>query len=155
MAPEEGGAVIPPGGGEALTYPRGGRMTIKARSADTRGAYTLLEFAIPPGGTGSPPHYHVAMEEAFYIVAGELTFTLEERTARVTAGSFIFVPRGVVHAFKNEGGEPTRCLILASPGDFEGYFRELSELTTTAPGHQPDSETLARIAEKYGQQFAE
>ncbi len=155
MTATDGGIVLEPGGGRSLSYPRGGRIELKARAADTGGAYALLEFTIPPGGRGSPPHYHLAMEEAFYLVDGELAFTLGERTLRMTAGSFVFVPRGVVHTFINTGPRPTRCLILVSPADFEGYFIELGELAGAAPDGPPDRAAVAQIAGKYGQVFVD
>ena len=155
MAGEESGITLPPGGGRSLAYPRGGRLELKVRGADTGGAYALLEFTIPPGGTGSPPHYHVATEEALYLVEGELTLRLGERTARATAGSCILVPRGVVHTFTNTGAQPARLLIVVSPADFERYFVELGELVSASPDGQLDPETVRRVANKHGQRFVD
>ena len=155
MAAENSGIVLEPGGGKVFRYPRGGRIELKTRAADTGGAYNLVEFAIPPGGTGSPPHFHLAMEEGFYILEGELTFTVGGRTIRATDGSFILVPRGVVHTFQNTGAQPARCLIVISPADFEGYFEELSRLANETAGGQLDPTAVGRIATKYGQEFVE
>lgn len=154
MDPRDGGFVLPPGGGRSLTYPRGGRLEIKAGAADTGGAYALLELTIPPGGTGSPPHYHIATEEAFYVARGELTFTVGGRTTRAAQGSFVFVPRGVVHSFRNTGTDPAGLLITASPGDFEGYFLELAQLTGQG-SDPPTAEALRGVAGKYGQVFVD
>ena len=155
MVLEGGGIVVPPGGGNSLAYPRGGRLDLKVGGAETGGAYALLEFTIPPGGTGSPPHYHVATEEALYLVEGELTFQLGERVARAAAGSCVLVPRGVVHTFTNTGTRPARLLIVVSPADFERYFLELSDLVSASPGGQPDPEAVVRVANKHGQQFVD
>ena len=155
MEPADQGIVLPPGGGRTLAYPRGARMVVKASSAATGGAYALLEFTLPPGGTGSPPHFHVATEEAFYVIEGELAFTIGDRTVEMTDGSFILVRRGVVHTFKNTGARPTRMLILVSPGDFEGYFVELGELVAATPSGEPDRAAYERIARKYGQELVD
>jgi mannose-6-phosphate isomerase-like protein (cupin superfamily) len=141
--------------GTILVYPRGGRMTIKVRSADTGGAYALLEFAIPPGGTGSPLHYHVATEEAFYLVEGELSFTLGDRTSPLASGEIVFVPRGVAHTFMNTGNIPAHLLIAVSPGDFEGYFLELAGLARANPDGPPDEAGLLSVAVRYGQVFVD
>lgn len=154
MTADQGGTVLEPGGGRTLSYPRGGRMELKAQAADTGGAYAMLEFTIPPGGTGSPPHYHLAMEEAFYVLDGELLFTLDDDTVRMTTGAFVIVPRGVVHTFVNSGSRPTRCLILVSPADFEGYFIELSELASATDGSLA-AEAMVQVANTYGQVFVE
>ena len=155
MATEDGGIVVPPGRGRSLTYPRGGRLELKVGGADTGGAYALLEFTIPPGGTGSPLHYHVATEETLYLVEGELTVRLGDRTARATAGSCILVPRGTVHTFKNTGAQPARLLIVVSPAEFEAYFVELADLVSASPDGQLDPEAVRRVANKHGQQFVD
>ena len=49
--------------------------TLKLAGADTGGRCSLLEFVVPPGG-GPPPHVHTREDEAFYVTAGELTFTV-------------------------------------------------------------------------------
>jgi len=128
-------------------------MEVKVRAADTNGAYALLEFTIPPGGTGSPPHYHQATEETFYVTEGKLRFRLGKQTGFAPAGSCVVVPRHVIHAFENVGSRPARLLILVSPGDFEGYFLELAALAQAGHGDPPDHEALRSIANKYGQWF--
>ena len=155
MAPEDRSTVVPPGGGRSLAYPRGGRLELKVGGADTGGAYALLEFTIPPGGTGSPLHYHVATEETLYLVEGELTVELGERTVRATAGSCILVPRRTIHTFKNSGAQLARLLIVVSPADFEAYFVELADLVSASPDGQLDPASVRRVANKHGQQFVD
>ena len=46
-----------------------------ATSEDTSGKYALWEAIVPPGG-GPPPHLHSREEEGFYILEGEITFTI-------------------------------------------------------------------------------
>ena len=50
------------------------------------------------------------------------------RWVDATAGDFLFVPEGGVHAFKNESGEEASMLLLFAPGaPREGYFEMLAE----------------------------
>ena len=42
---------------------------------DTNGKYALWEAIVPPSG-GPPPHVHSREEEGFYILEGEITFTV-------------------------------------------------------------------------------
>src|SRR5436189_40174 len=47
-----------------------------ATGEDTSGKYALWEAIVPPGG-GPPPHVHSREEEGFYILEGEITFTID------------------------------------------------------------------------------
>jgi hypothetical protein len=68
-------------------------------------------------------------------------------------GSFAFAPMGIPHAFTVDV-EPTRVLVLAAPGGFEGFAAELGVPTTsTAPPSDPGippPDVLGPIAERYG-----
>ncbi len=46
-----------------------------------------------------------------------------------TAGDFLYVPRGGIHAFSNDADEPASMLILFAPGIArERYFMALDEM---------------------------
>jgi mannose-6-phosphate isomerase-like protein (cupin superfamily) len=91
------------------------------------GAYVALAGVFPPGDPGPPPHIHPTTDEAFYLASGEATFLLGDREVRMTSGSLVFVPRGVVHTVWNSGGDPVRGLILISPGDREHVILPVAE----------------------------
>jgi quercetin dioxygenase-like cupin family protein len=148
------GLIRPGGTGEVLTYPRGGDIHVKVAASETAGAFSLLEFNLPPGGTGSPLHIHPDTLETFYLLEGELALTIGERTERVAAGSLAHVPAGVAHKFTNDGPGPARLLILLTPGRFEAYFRELAELPT-GPDGRADATVIREVAAKHGQVFVD
>lgn len=54
---------------------------------------------------------------AFYIADGAMTFQFEDCEVVAGTGTFVFVPRGVVHTARDTGGRPMRGLL--SPGDAE------------------------------------
>ncbi len=58
-------------------------------------------------------------DEGFYIADGEMTFQLGDRQVVARAGTFVFVPRGVVHTARNTGDRPMRGLLILSPGEAE------------------------------------
>ena len=97
------------------------RMTMKATSSTTGGAYGLLESHLAPGF--SPPlHVHHREDEAFYVLEGAVTMRCGDRTFRAAAGAFVFLPRGVPHTFLVDADRPARMLTLLSPGGGEGVF---------------------------------
>ena len=66
---------------ETKTYynPLNGEYTkILESSADTGGAYSLLEVSLLPGG-GNPVHYHTRFTEEFFAVKGRLALGMKNR----------------------------------------------------------------------------
>ncbi len=143
------GLVLHPGEGRTLSL-LGATIGAKVTGADTDGAWSLVEYTAPPHFAGPAPHGHRQTDEAFYILEGTPTFQLGEDTMTVEPGAFVFVPRGVVHTFRNSADVPARFLIFFSPAGFEGYWDELAELAH-AEKKWPPSDVLRLIAlgEKY------
>jgi mannose-6-phosphate isomerase-like protein (cupin superfamily) len=125
-----------------------------ATGDDTNGKYALWEAVVLPGG-GAPPHVHSREEEGFYILEGEITFTINGERVVATAGMFANMPVGTPHSFKNESNRPARMLISVAPAGLEKMFFEvgvpLAEGATTAlPPTKEEVEKLLAIAPKYG-----
>ncbi len=117
------GFVLLPGEGRTIDL-QTFRMSVKAGHAETGGAFALLEAEEPPG-FGPPLHIHRDAAEAFYVIAGEYTMFLGSEEAACPAGSFIFIPAGVVHGFR-VGNMVSRKLNLYTPAAMVGYFEDLS-----------------------------
>jgi quercetin dioxygenase-like cupin family protein len=125
-----------------------------ATGDDTNGKYALFEALVGPGG-GPPPHVHSREEEGFYVLEGEITFTVNGERVVATAGMFANMPVGTPHSFKNESVRPARMLISVAPAGLEQMFFEvgvpLAEGATTAPPPTKDEiEKLLAVAPKYG-----
>ena len=152
------GIFVGPADGKDLTNPIGGGMVVKLRDEDTAGAYSVHDNTIPPGSPGPLPHIHRRHEEAFYVLEGELTVRVGARKIVAPAGSFVVVPRGVVHQPSNPGAEPTRVLLVFSPAGMDGFFEEAAEGRMPLAGVPEDPAVLERLGaftEKYGYEFAE
>jgi mannose-6-phosphate isomerase-like protein (cupin superfamily) len=85
------------------------------------------EWVSEPGILGTPLQVHRSTDEAFYVLEGTFGFRAGERTFAGSAGTFVFVPRGVEHAFWNEGSTWVNKLIAVSPPGLEGYFQRLAD----------------------------
>lgn len=129
----------------------GTRMTLKATGETTNGAFGLIDQELP-AGFAAPPHVHNGEDEAFYVLEGELTVTRGDEEMHVPAGTCVFLPRGVPHAFR-VGGRPARLIQLNTPAGLERFFAEVGE---PAPGPglpppgPPDVAKLLAVAPKYG-----
>ena len=91
--------------------------SILAEGHTTDGSYALFE-ELCPRGSGAPPHVHVYTDETFYVLEGEAEFLTGDRRSLVSAGSLVFIPKGVVHAFRVRS-ETARLLNLYSQAGFE------------------------------------
>lgn len=125
-----------------------------ATSEDTNGRYALWEALVPPGG-GPPPHVHSREEEGFYILEGEITFTVNGERIVAKAGTFANMPVGTPHSFKNESDRPAKMLISVAPAGLEKMFFEvgvpLAEGATTASRPtKAEIEKLLAVAPGYG-----
>ena len=128
-----------------------------ATGEDTNCKYALFEALVSPGG-GPPLHVHSREEEGFYILQGEITFTINGERIVATAGMFANMPVGTPHGFKNESNKPAKMLVSVAPAGLEKMFMEigvsLAEGATTAlPPTRGDIEKLLAIAPKYGIEF--
>jgi len=138
------------------TYRVGGQLvTFIARAADTNGVYSLFETHTAPG-QGAGLYRQKYEDEAFWILEGVYSFTLNSRQLQVAAGSYISVPRGILHAYTNSGNGPARMLVLVTPGGIrERFYAEAGELVTaqgasTLSNDLPDLSRLLGIGQKYG-----
>jgi quercetin dioxygenase-like cupin family protein len=148
--------VKPPGQGRTVAVV-GDVYRFLATGEDTNGKYALWEAVVPPGG-GPPPHVHSREEEGFYVLEGEITFTVNGEQVVAAAGTFANMPVGTPHSFKNESGKPARTLISVAPAGLEQMFFEvgvpLAEGATTAmPPTKEETEKLLAVAPKYGIQI--
>jgi mannose-6-phosphate isomerase-like protein (cupin superfamily) len=104
--------VVLPGEGQRV-----GNVEFLARTKDTpRFTMGIVEMA---PGRALEPHIHEDEDDSFYILQGELTFTLGEDTLAAGPGTFVLVPPGVRHAFRNDGEVPVRMLNVHAPGGFD------------------------------------
>ena len=145
--------VIVRGPGEGHVIPGPDGITVKARGAETGGAIGFFE-ATTPAGVGAPRHVHHSSDELFYVLAGEFQFLVGERVVSASPGTFVFIPRGTVHAPKVVGTEPGTVLAAFLPGGQEQAFEEFARLASAQQaGAAPDREQAQAIARKYDSEF--
>jgi quercetin dioxygenase-like cupin family protein len=105
---------------------------------------------VPTQG-GPPPHRHSREDEAFYVLDGELDFEVDGRAIRAAAGSWVTLPRGTLHAFRNTGQSPARMLIVVNPSGLEKFFAEVGHEAAGRSSPPPtDVGKLLALAPKYG-----
>jgi quercetin dioxygenase-like cupin family protein len=153
-AAASGGIILGPG--EGRTIPGTDAITLKATSEETGGSIGFLEATGPPG-SGPPRHIHRSHDELFYVLEGEFLFLVGERQVGALPGTFVFIPRGTVHAAKVVGSEPGKVLAAYIPGGLEQSFEEFAQLRTEqkqdAEQSTSQGRAVAEINEKYDSEF--
>jgi mannose-6-phosphate isomerase-like protein (cupin superfamily) len=120
---------------------------IKVGPDDCEGRYALFHLVAPPM-SGPPLHVHSREDECFYVLDGEIVFEVDGACHTVTAGGCVAVMRGMVHRYQNFTDRNASLLIVTTPGDFAGFFVEISAMTP--PGGMPTMEQLVSLDAKYG-----
>src|SRR5437763_6206558 len=102
----------------------GAQSTFKVLSAQTGGAYAVLEQLVP-AGHGPPLHVHRHETEIFYILEGRFEVTIGDQKVAAPPGAIVVGPRNIPHTFRNTGTTPGKLLLTVIPGRFADYFIEV------------------------------
>ena len=129
-------------------------FTFKVVGDDTNGTLTVAELTAVPE-MGPPPHVHRNSDETFYVLEGTFNFSLAGQAFTAGAGSFVHLPKGVVHTHSAGGGAPARALVMQSPAGVERFIEEAGKPATDpsvrpAPPPMSELERVVSIALKHG-----
>jgi quercetin dioxygenase-like cupin family protein len=144
-----GGTIRLPGEGQATSL-FGDTYVVKAAGEDTGGVLTVIEADLAPHSSGTPLHINTREDENYYVIEGTLTFQIGERTLEAPAGTFVHIPKGVVHTHWNATAAPVRLVGFPAPAGFETFFADLAEVMASMPAGPPDMSRVAPVYEKYG-----
>jgi mannose-6-phosphate isomerase-like protein (cupin superfamily) len=123
-------------------------LTMLCEASETEGNWSLFEEDVPLG-MGPPAHRH-DWDEAYYILEGQLNFTIDGHSVTSSRGDFNYLPRGTVHGFKGASESPARVLIFAAPAHGSEFFHELSEQIRSVPD---DLRKIPGIGKRHGVEF--
>lgn len=73
-------------------------------------------YEVPPGRRAWPYHYHLANEEAIYVLDGSGTLRIGREEVALSRGDYVALPVGEAgaHQIINTSGEPLRYLCLST-----------------------------------------
>jgi len=143
--------VVQPGQGEVYTA-FGDAIRFLVTGAETDGQLVIFEEETGPGD-GPPVHYHANEDEWFWPLEGRVEFFRDGAWTEVPLGTLVYLPKGVVHTFRNCGDTPLRMLVHCRPAGFETFFTRCAA-EFAKPG-EPDLGKLIAIAGEHGIHFVE
>ncbi len=120
-----------------------------ATGSETDGGYFLVEAVVPPGG-GPPFHIQTREEEAFYVLEGELTFYGNDGEIVAGPGTYLNIPKGAKHRFRNNGDTIAKMLFFFTPSGIEGLFDEFGKMDIPSGDFASVIEAMNSLGEKYG-----
>jgi glyoxylase I family protein len=77
----------------------------------------VMELIVPPGG--SPPrHVHEDLNDAFFLLDGEVVLSVGDETTVAKPGTYAVVPTGSDHTFRVTSRTPARMLLVHDDDSF-------------------------------------
>jgi mannose-6-phosphate isomerase-like protein (cupin superfamily) len=114
---------------------------VKASVHSTGGAFTLIESH---SAGGAPWHVHTREDEFFYVVEGEIIVWCGKEEFRAGPRSFVFLPRGIPHAWDVTSRTKATVLMMTVPAMLDEFLREF---------HHAAPDQRNTVAQKYGITF--
>ena len=111
----------------------GEKVTVLA-SGDQTGGYEVFLQDGPPD-TGPPPHSH-PWDETFYVIKGDVQFSIGGDAQRATPGTLVHLPAGTVHWFRC-GDEGALMLSVTSRKGASEVFAALDREILPGPPDVP------------------
>ena len=112
---------------------------------------TIVQKIKPGKGTGL--HYHKDVDEIFYVIEGNGTAVLGDKSYNIEAGDFIFIPKNLDHKIRkyDSTGILKIVFFMDKPGLLEFFKQRHKQFYVDK---KPMTlEELNNIAEKYGTHF--
>ena len=120
---------------------------VKVSGKDNEGRCVIFD-TLRPQKVGPRLHYHIDVDEWFFVRDGEFKMQAGDEILRLKPGDSLFIPRNMPHAFVKTSEGTARLIVMHQPaGTMEEFFR-------TASGF-PDQSAAFRqkFAEEHGMRF--
>jgi mannose-6-phosphate isomerase-like protein (cupin superfamily) len=89
------------------------RELLHPDKSNVKVGYSLAHGYLDPGNRSA--RHRLRSAEVYYFLAGEGTFTVGERSVKVSSGDVVYVPPGADQSLMNTGGQPIEFLCLVDP----------------------------------------
>jgi mannose-6-phosphate isomerase-like protein (cupin superfamily) len=121
---------LPAGQGRAYAM---GRMNavFMADGSETNERYSVSVWWVEGHSGGPGAHLHESNDEIFYVIEGTASLLIGDAWIDAAAGSFIRIPAGIMHDFKNRTDDRIGLLNVFIPGGFEKKMPAIVEWFTS------------------------
>lgn len=109
----------------------------------------VLEMTLPVG-SAPPLHIHDDLDDAWYILDGQMVVHCGDDRSVVGTGHWVSMPRGVPHTFRVVGEREARILLVHDNTSFRDFIRDVGTPATArvvpSTPELPPMDELVRIA---------
>ena len=108
-------------------------------------------YEVPPGRRAWPYHYHLANEEAIYVLEGSGTLRIDERQIALSWGDYVAMPVGErgAHQIINTSDEPLRYLCFSTMIEPDAMVypdsNKIGLFAGSAPGGSKEKRTVSKF----------
>ncbi len=143
---------LQPNEGRALWH-LGALLNFKALGAETDGEFWALE-GLADQQMAVPLHSHSHEIEVWYVLEGEITFTIGDEKKTLGAGAFAYIPRDTPHTFQVRS-KTARWFGFGTPAGLDQWFFETGVPAQTMslpppPDGPPDVGAIVASLKRYG-----
>lgn len=96
---------------------------------------------------GAPTHISASEDKFFAVTGGRLLFLVGTEVIDTMIGDYVFVPKGVAHSFRAEGGTAWITLV-STPGRHDRFFQAMAALPTPH-----DAAAVEAVCTRFDQQM--
>ncbi|MCU0533556.1 MAG: cupin domain-containing protein [Hydrococcus sp. Prado102] len=122
----------------------GDNYSFVATGAQTKGLLSLFDVFVPPQSE-TEPLISSPVDQAFYVLDGNVTFQLEDRLFTAPPDTFVYLPEGNSYALKNSGAESAQTLLFSTLPGLENFIAE-----TGIPGDRFSSPSISEPFSGWG-----
>lgn len=118
------------------------RYDFVLKREDTQGRYSMIDMVLSPTFDSTPGHSHREHSETFYMISGEMEWTVEGETQILGRGDLVYIPPFAHHIARAIGDESPRALLIWEPA---GWEIGMAESVTLTDEQRSDDEFMAEF----------
>jgi quercetin dioxygenase-like cupin family protein len=119
------------------------KIEVAVTSDTSSGRQSVIESYWQPAFSVEP-HFHKKHAETFFIISGQVEWTIGGETHVLNAGDAVHIPPNTVHSVKVVGGKDMHSLMIYEPGDYEG---QVNYAATFTPEQRKDPKLRKQLNE--------
>lgn len=104
------------------------QIEVVVSGEDSAGRQSVIESYWQPAFS-VPAHFHKKHAETFFVISGQVEWTIAGETHVLNAGDAVHIPPNTVHSVRVVGNKEMHSLMIYEPGDYESAVKYAATFT--------------------------